>query len=444
MYKINLFARKMVYFIFLTSINFAECWTVKIVNLTDEKITVDIHSSQLYPGLKDGCKSLNPLACITKKECGFIGKQVGPHLSQDLDYKDVNPICIAPCTRSVSITSPIQLSANSTLTSCSDVIVIVSKDKSNKWKIEYHDWTADILKMLEERTRMPLGVRDIYDQFGDSPIQAISVFRQPIMSGINELMKIITKDELKKLNYDDLFHTGFIIKCRDQFIRLERNHTVVSNVFLMKPTDIEQKDIVLPKTTIHYNEFISKAMTDDSDFWKYNPVTNNCQLFVLQCLEKNNIEISDDLRKFIYQDAGKVLAKSPSFKKIAIGATSLANRIDNIVEDIQINWKIKQMAGKPTIEKKPEEPKPQSPGTAIAIKPQEPKPQPAVPAIAPVQKSSPGNPVMGAEAGDGYRWNNPPRYQVKCDSGAELKDDDGKPCSYMSKHCGWYAHRENA
>lgn len=412
MYKIHLFARKMICFVFLTSINLSQCWVVKVVNLTDEKITVDIHSSQLYLGYKDGCKSRNPLECITKKECGFIGKQVEPHLSIDLDYKTVNPICIGPCTKSVSITSPVQLNTNSTLTSCSDVIVIVSRDKSNKWKIEYHDWTADILKMLEERTRMPLGVRNIFDQFIDSPIQAISVFRQPIMSGVGDLIKILAKDELKKLNYDELFHTGFIIKCRDQFIRLERNHTIESNVFSVKPTDIEQRDVALPKAAIQYNEFIVKAMTDDSDFWKYNPVTNNCQLFVLQCLEKNNIEVSDDLRKFIFQDAGKVLAKNPFFKQFAMDITSLANRIDNIVEDIKIR-------------------------TTPISKPQEPKPLPVVPVVvAPMQQSSPGNPVIGAEAGDGYRWNNPPRYQVKCDNGAELKDDDGKPCNLMSKHCG--------
>jgi hypothetical protein len=346
MYKIHLFARKMIYCICLLSTHFSECLTVKVVNLTDQKITVDIHSTQLYPGWNErcnhwcskGCKFWSPVdywtGCATKRECEFIGKEVEPHATSDFDYKDVNPICVAPCTKSVSVTSPVQLSAKSTITSCSNVIVTIRKDASNKWKIEYHDWTADIIKMLGERTRMPVGVRDIYDQFGDSPIQAISVFRQPIMSGIKELMEIITKNELKQLNYDELYHTGFFIKCQDQLIRLERNQTVSSDIHIMEPGDkqeFEQKDIVLPKT-INYSEFIDKAMENDPNFWKYHPVSNNCQLFVLRCLEKNNIEISDDLHEFVYQDASKVLANSPLLKKVAIGATSLANRIGSIIE----------------------------------------------------------------------------------------------------------------
>ncbi len=322
----------------LTSMQLAECWVVKIVNLTDEKIAVDIHSSQTYPGSKERCSYSwkNPLECIVKKECGFTGKQIDPHQTIDLDYKTVNAICIAPCTKSVSVTSPVQLNAKSTLTSCSNVIVIISKDKSNQWNIEYHDWTADILKPLEERTRMPLAVRNVFDQFNSSPIQAITVFRQPIMSAVGDLIKIVAQDEMKKLEYDQLFHTGFIIKCREQFIRLERNHTIESNVFAGKPNDIELREVVLPTTPILFEEFVAKAMADDADFWKYNPVTNNCQLFVLQCLKKNNIEIPDDLRKFIYQDAGKVLAKNPAFRQFAMDITSLANRIDNIVETIKM------------------------------------------------------------------------------------------------------------
>lgn len=86
-----------------------------------------------------------------------------------------------------------------------------------------------------------------------------------------------------------------------------------------------------------------------------------------------------------------------------------------------IDWKINQMAGKSMVEKKPEEPQPQSPGTAIST---------------PAQEQGSSESKIGSAAGDGYFWNNPPRYQVKCDNGAQLKDDEGKPCTFMSKHCG--------
>lgn len=86
-----------------------------------------------------------------------------------------------------------------------------------------------------------------------------------------------------------------------------------------------------------------------------------------------------------------------------------------------IDWKIKQMAGKVQAAEKPQELKPQTPGGTTG---------------APAQSQPSTGFVMGGDAGNGYRWNNPPRYQVKCNAPAQLLDDEGKPCNFMSKHCG--------
>lgn len=329
MYKTNIFIiRTIIYLICLISTNISECWTVKIINFTNEKITVDIKSSQVYPSWNKK---------LTKRRCEFIGKQINPNSTRDFNYKEINSICVAPCTKSVTITSPIKLSSQSKLTSCSNVIVVIRKDQSNKWRIEYHDWTNDILNILKEREKMPLEVRKIYDQLGDSPIQEISVFRQPISSGIKKLMKIVTKNELKQLHYDELYHTGFIIKCQDLLVKLERNETVSSSIQIIKAEDkknIQIRNISIPRKTIRYNEFINNAMEGDPDFWRYHPITNNCQLFVLQCLEKNNLEVSNNLYKFIYQDIEQVLSNSPILRNLSIASTSLANRVGKIIEGI--------------------------------------------------------------------------------------------------------------
>jgi hypothetical protein len=223
---------------------------------------------------------------------------------------------------------------------------ITLKKNGNLEGLNELQWTAikpsieTVDKQVAERSKMPAGVQDIFDRFGDSPIQELSVFRQPIQTGVRELMLALTSTELKQLNYDDLFHTGFIIKCKDPLngeivaIRLERNHTVKADIYKIKPEgdeEFEQVNVTLPKA-IGFREFLIKAMENDPKFWTYNPINRNCQLFVLQCLEKNNIKVSDDLYKFIYQDAGKVLANSPVLKAFAKDVTSLANRIDRAVE----------------------------------------------------------------------------------------------------------------
>jgi hypothetical protein len=328
-------------------------WTVKIVNTTDTKITVDIHSSQLYPGWNDRCVHWCPkncdqwspanywTGCATQKECGFSGQEVEPNTSKDFQYNRVNAICKAPCTKSVKVTSPVALSASNPITTCGNVVVYVRQDKSGKWKIEYKDWTTEVLQLLEERTRMPLEVRKMCDKFSNSPIQAISVFRTPIEAGINQLLTALTEKQMKKLNYDDLYHTGFIITCEGQLIRLERNQTVSNEIIRhtdMK--DLEQRPITLPKT-INYSDFIATAMHDDPNFWTYNPIKNNCQIFVLRCLERNNVIISDDLYQFIYQDAAEMLSKNPSLRRFATGVTSIANRVDNLIEKTGIMQRLK-------------------------------------------------------------------------------------------------------
>jgi len=193
------------------------------------------------------------------------------------------------------------------------------------------------IKLLQERAKMPAKVRKVYNQFGDNHIQEIKVFRQPIMTGIRELMKVITKKELRTLNYDELYHTGFIITLPNGSIRLERNDTVSSIVKADIPgdtPDLATMAIDLKGRNVTYSEFIDNAMKDDPNFWKYHPVTNNCQLFVLQCLEKNNFEISDKLRTFIYQDAEQILSGSPNLKQLSVSVTSLANRIGKAVDGV--------------------------------------------------------------------------------------------------------------
>lgn len=326
MNSIRLFTKKTIYFFFLASAHFSGCWTVKVINLTDEKVTINIQSNQYYPGLQSGR--------VVNRRCEFIDKQIEPHATSDFKYKDVNRICVAPCTKSVTITSPVNVVSNNPLPSCSNIVVMIRKDASNNWNIKYHDWTNDIAQMLAERTKMPLEVRNICDLFGDKEIQEIYAFRKPI--GPSLLAKTLAKKELKELEYDNLYHTGLIIKCDNKFIKLHRIQTISSKTLKEKPENkngFESTDIPLNKT-ITLNQFINNAMKNDPIFWKYDPTDNNCQLFVLQCLDRNNINVSDNLRAFIYQDINQIMAKNPQVKNFITKTISIANRLGNIVEGI--------------------------------------------------------------------------------------------------------------
>jgi len=324
---------KVFYLIFLTSItsiNFTECWTVKIVNFTNKTIKVNINSTQSYPGWEKG----RPV----KRDCSFIGENVEPHATRDFDYKTVNIICAGACTKSVEITSPVSLSASNPLTSCSNVIVVIRQNKfTQKFAITYHDWASAILDILAERTRMPVQVRDIYDEFSDDLIQSLRIFRRIVKGGANQLIKTIAKNETTTLGYDDIFHAGFIIGLSGgKFLKLERVATVSSDasetIEGVREEGFEERDVNLPKGNLTFGKFLENAMENKPDFWKYEPSNNNCQLFVLECLDSNKISLSDDLYNFVFQDAGTILANHPGLKALSIGITQLENRINNLVE----------------------------------------------------------------------------------------------------------------
>ena len=220
----------------------------------------------------------------------------------------------------------------------------VSRDaKTGQLKVKYEDWSDRAATLVEARMTMPIAVKKIYDQFADKPIESLSVFRAPVQRGVNELITSVTQAEMKKLGYDDIFHTGLIIRVGGKVIRLERNQTVSSKVVsdpsqLKDLNDLEQRELKLPRT-ITYKELFDNAMRDDPQFWLYDPVTRNCQLFVLQCIDENRIPLPDIIRAFIYQDAKAMLAKYPSLQKFATEVTNIANRADYAKEKFEQKFK---------------------------------------------------------------------------------------------------------
>lgn len=207
---------------------------------------------------------------------------------------------------------------------------------------------------------MPFGIlynqfKDIFDKvFGKMPKKAvkflrtrgdfvitdIKIRRDPIMSIINKLLNIISlgkfDKEKKRLGFDDLFHLSLVITLSDssQYV-IEKNQTINIGGTVPKETDkTELYPVSLDGRRITVNQLIENTIKNvgEDRFLNYDAFSTNCQRFILDILESNNL--SDQYAKaFIYQDVSEMIESLPEYiNKVAKLTTDTAGMIDRAMQ----------------------------------------------------------------------------------------------------------------
>ncbi len=159
---------------------------------------------------------------------------------------------------------------------------------------------------------------------GNKKIVEIELFRSPIDTNISSVLNAITLGKLKA-NYDELFHLGMVVTLEDGTkVLIEKNENIVISKQLYQaqetmnvPVDKEMTlDALLLRT---------KQRMGEDNFFKYGAFDHNCQDFILNILNANNMLTSEN-EKFIYQDLTKLIEDTPYLvRKIAdLGTTAKA------------------------------------------------------------------------------------------------------------------------
>jgi len=137
-------------------------------------------------------------------------------------------------------------------------------------------------------------------------------------------------DQAKKdLNYDTMFHLFTFINLEGAgTYRMEKNE-VVRVTKASPPADGDCMIVGLKKELVLGDMFANAIdLQGVSTFWKYNAISNNCQVFINTLLKANGL-LTDSLNKFIMQDVVTLFTKLPSItEKIASLATDTAARLD--------------------------------------------------------------------------------------------------------------------
>ena len=219
----------------------------------------------------------------------------------------------------------------------------ILKDKFNAIGSKSNGTVTDLMSIGSKLTSIGSGktfpneLQNALDRYGNMNIKNVTICRTPVLAVIQSVINASTGGELEKnikaQNYDDLYHLFMILTLDDgNKIRMERNARVNVQINPPEPDNCVMVDKVV---NIKFNDFINKtvAKIGMTKFNLYNARTNNCQMFLRDLLQSNNL-YSTELEKFIMQDAEELVFKdSPTLDKVASALTDVAG-VASDVKDI--------------------------------------------------------------------------------------------------------------
>ena len=177
------------------------------------------------------------------------------------------------------------------------------------------------LALIGVRSNLKPSAREMVKQYGNQPIRKLEVVRRPLSDKVRNLMKIVG---ISSAPHDTLFHLFFVLTLDSARLVLEKNEDLNIVVYHFNSLD-EFRSVPIPQgltLTQLLGTAISKVPKDR--LFRYDAFSNNCQRFVMDVLESNNLPVSPELRSFILQDVSNLAV--PWQKKLTAFFTSLANR----------------------------------------------------------------------------------------------------------------------
>ena len=171
---------------------------------------------------------------------------------------------------------------------------------------------------------IPTAVQNWMKANATVPITSLQVARAPIKSYVNIALNLMSagkfNDVKNKLNVDKLYHLFIIINNK---WRIEKND-VVKVLPFVNTADTEKIDIDLSKFPNLEIKDLFYNIPNVRNFWaNYNPVSNNCQDWVLTILRATTL-IKEEHIPFIKQDIETLIKNEPQLKSTLNNASLIA------------------------------------------------------------------------------------------------------------------------
>jgi len=174
----------------------------------------------------------------------------------------------------------------------------------------------DVLRNIKDRVTgfitgkrddYPPKVRDLLARYGSLQVTNITVYRDPLQTAVDIAVNALSLGKFNqaklKGGYDTFFHLYMIVKLDNGVnLRIEKNEVINIEVFNSTPKG-QQFNVVSQPVVL--NDMLNKTKEGmgEKDFFYYDPITNNCQVFILSIMKFNNLLNSNKgLQDFILQD----------------------------------------------------------------------------------------------------------------------------------------------
>jgi hypothetical protein len=186
--------------------------------------------------------------------------------------------------------------------------------------------------LLKGSNNYTSSVIDIIKENGDNLITKMVLKRRPISDLFNKALNYSTFGAFEKANpYDKLFHLAVVLTLDNgRSYTLEKNATISLSDPIQKP-DTEYKDVNYPtENIVSLNSLLERTRKRmGQKYFLYNAKSNNCQDFLLNIFDANNIGGAEE-RDFIKQDTRRIFNESPKYlKNMAKFITDMGGRVDN-------------------------------------------------------------------------------------------------------------------
>ena len=189
-------------------------------------------------------------------------------------------------------------------------------------------------ELMNDLSSYPPNVKNLLDQYGNQIIKSLTLKRTPVdkvLTGSLSLFSLGKFGQRLKRNFDELFHLFIEITTENGTrLLLEKNERLNMELNPKERPGTEIKNILNIPSGLTINQLIENTRKKmGSQFFNYDAVKNNCQDFLLNVLQANNIGDQSDY-DFIKQDTEQLFKNLPILKKVAHATTNLG-AIANVV-----------------------------------------------------------------------------------------------------------------
>lgn len=178
-------------------------------------------------------------------------------------------------------------------------------------------------------------IRNLLKKHSDEIITSITIVRTPLKQFLNLLLNVVSMGEFNNIKnrnkYDDYFHLHLNITTNKTLFVLEKNHVLNLKTGNMLNENSESLKVEnIPQNLTLSTLMENTKLKQGKKFFNYKASNNNCQIFVRDVLQSNNMN-NETYNSFIMQNTQSIFEKKSTLRKAVNTVTDIASIADHLV-----------------------------------------------------------------------------------------------------------------